>query len=70
MRLYLRINFIPGADPEIIKDMFEHGFINLIYVSDNCTELEMLPKEIKEATTQKDNKGKTRNFCQIPRYLP
>ena len=70
MRLYLRINFIPGADPEIIKDMFEHSFINLIYVSNNYKELEMLPKEIKEVTTQKDNKGKTRNFCQIPRYLP
>lgn len=49
--------------------MFEHGFINLIYVSNNFRELEMLPKEIKEATTQKDNKGKTSIFCQIPHYL-
>lgn len=62
-----RINFVPGADPYIIKEMVEYGFINLIYVNGDCRELEMLPKKSKKVSSIL--KGYPRQnkqfFCQI-----
>ena len=45
LRLYLKINFIPRADPKLIKDMFDYGFLNLVYVSDDCREIKELPEK-------------------------
>ena len=43
--LYPRINFVPRADPKLIKEIFEYGFLNLIYVSDDCRELKELSEK-------------------------
>ena len=41
-RLYPRINFVPRADPKLIKEIFEYGFLNPVCVSDDCRELKEL----------------------------
>ena len=49
--LYPRINIMPGADPKLIKDMFKYGFLNLVYVSDDCKEIKKLLAKVVEAAT-------------------
>ena len=51
-RLYPMINFVPRADPKLIKEMFEYSFLNLIYVSDDCREIKELLEKITEAVNE------------------
>ena len=40
---------MPRADPKLIKDMFEYGFLNIVYVSDDCKKIKDLLEKITEA---------------------
>lgn len=62
-RLCPMINFVLGGDSKLIKDMFEHGSINLIYINENYRELALRPQKMKEAVIdlkKKKKKSKTK----------
>ena len=63
---------MPGADPKLIKDMFEYGFLNLVYVSDDCRKIkELLEKNVEVVNDLKRiYKTKEMIFCQNPHCLP
>ena len=63
--LYPRINFMLGADPKLIKDMFEYGFLNLVYVSDDCKEIKELPAKVAEVVNDLKRISKTKEIIFV-----
>lgn len=64
-----KINFILRDDPELIKDMLNYGFINLIYVNEDCRELKLLPRKIQEAVVDLKRIFKADKLFQVPYCL-
>lgn len=66
--MYLRIKLVLGADLKMIKDMFEYTFFNLVYVNNDCRELEEHLEKIKKASNDLkriisgNNKAKTKEM--------
>ncbi|GLT57190.1 hypothetical protein SLA2020_301780 [Shorea laevis] len=56
--IYLRINFMQGANPKAIKELFDYGFVNCIYLSKNNEEVSELPEVIRQGV--KDFKTSTK----------
>ncbi|GLT94013.1 hypothetical protein SLE2022_117760 [Rubroshorea leprosula] len=46
--IYPRINFMRGANPKAIKELFNYGFLNCIYLSKDNEEVSELPKVIRQ----------------------
>ena len=53
---------MPGADPKLIKDMFEYGFLNLVYVSDDCRKIKELLEKIVEVVNDLKRISKTKEM--------
>ncbi|GLT96586.1 hypothetical protein SLE2022_141960 [Rubroshorea leprosula] len=45
---YPRINFMQGANPKAIKELFNYGFVSCIYLSKDNEEVSKLPKVIQQ----------------------
>ncbi|GLT39426.1 hypothetical protein SLA2020_136180 [Shorea laevis] len=56
--IYPKINFMQGANPKAIKELFNYGFVNCIYLSKNNEEVSELPKIIRQGV--KDFKTDTK----------
>ncbi|GLU15197.1 hypothetical protein SLE2022_317080 [Rubroshorea leprosula] len=46
--IYPRINFMQGANPKAIKELFNYGFVNCIYLSKDNEEVSELPEVIQQ----------------------
>ena len=56
---------MPRADLKLIKDMFEYGFLNLVYVSDDCREIKELPAKVAEAANDLKRISKTKEIISV-----
>ncbi|GLT98841.1 hypothetical protein SLE2022_163180 [Rubroshorea leprosula] len=46
--IYPKINFMQGANPKAIKELFNYGFLNRIYLSKDNEEVSELPEVIRQ----------------------
>ncbi|GLU03818.1 hypothetical protein SLE2022_209950 [Rubroshorea leprosula] len=46
--IYPKINFFQGANSKVIKDLFNYGFVNCIYLSKDNEEVSKLPEVIRQ----------------------
>ena len=45
--LLAQITIYTGANPDLIHQFYEYGYLNLVYLDSNLTELSKFPKEMK-----------------------
>ncbi|GLU21399.1 hypothetical protein SLE2022_375410 [Rubroshorea leprosula] len=67
-RIYPRINFMQGANPKAIKELFNYCFVNCIYLSKNNEEVSKLPEVICQGVKDEEDMDiwlLQRNLCSI-----